>query len=80
MEHHYYVLKELFVLYSNIKKLREKYGLTVNEMADILDIEKESLISLEAYENIDILYDFHIKNLCNYFSISPDNLFKENWL
>lgn len=67
--------KEIAIFCSNVRHLRQSHALTVQEMADICDIEPEDLKKLEQgtlTENITV--DVAIR-LFHYFKISPEQLF-----
>lgn len=67
--------EKIFTLYRNVKFLREQHGLTTARFAKIINMYEEDLILAEACYAVGFFCDYHIKNICDYFSISPDDLF-----
>ena len=60
-------------MYQNLKKLRERNGLTQNFMANLLNIDRSQYGKYEnEYTTIPIK---HLNTLCNYFNVSIDYIF-----
>ena len=63
-----------FILYENIKALRIHNGLSIKEMADVIGIREERLLQVEWCLKAGLLYDIHIRNVCQYFAVPADRL------
>ena len=66
-------------MYRNIKFLREKHGLTLKELAEIMEISEKKLIGAESCADVGYLYDKHLRNICIYFNVSADTLLNEKF-
>ena len=66
-------------LSKNVKFLREKSRLTMDEFAKIIKIDKKYLVKAEAGKAGKYLYDVHLKNICDYFHVRVDDLFEEDF-
>ena len=62
-------------MYKNVKYLREQSGLSTKQFAEMIKISEAKLILSEACEETGCFYDIHIKSICDYFKIKPDDLF-----
>ena len=71
------IKKQIFTMYKNVKFLREKNGLTIAQLAEIIGISEKKLMQAEACTDIGCFYDKHIRNICLYFKVSADTLLKE---
>lgn len=71
------IKETIFTVYRNMNFLRNQHRLTTKQMAMIIDIDEEKLIEAERCENIDCLYDIHIRNICRFFEVRPDDLFEK---
>ena len=60
-------------MYQNLKKLRERHGLTQNFIANLIEIDRSQYGKYEnEYTTIPIK---HLNTLCNYFDVSIDYIF-----
>ena len=63
----------VITMYQNLKKLRERNGLTQNFMANLINIDRSQYGKYEnEYTTIPIK---HLNTLCNYFNVSIDYIF-----
>lgn len=67
--------ENIFILYRNVKYLREKEGLSLREFSKITGISVYRLKRVEQLKEIGILTDIHIRDIALYFHISPQLLF-----
>lgn len=72
------VSEEVFRLYKNVKYLRLKSGLTIEQMADIMKINTERLKAVEYCKKTRLLCDYHIKHVCDYFHVNASELFRKD--
>ena len=71
------VKDSVFVLYRNIKYLREENGLSVKQMASIVNIREKHLALSEKCMTFGYFNDEHIKKLCIFFKVTPNTLFRK---
>ena len=69
------IVEAVFTMYKNAKYLREQHGLSTEEMAKIIEISEKKLIMAEACVETECFYDMHIKNICEYFQVTANDLF-----
>lgn len=66
----------VYTLYRNVKYLRKQHGLTKKELAKIIHISEKKLNLSETCWDTGYFRDYHIKNICEYFNISPNTLYR----
>lgn len=71
-------IEEIYEIHRNVKKLREKHGLTTKQFAKIIDIKEKKLMLSETCTEVNCFYAHHIKNICDRFKIKVDDLFKKD--
>lgn len=69
--------ERIFAMYKKVNLLREQHSLSTKQLAEIIKISETKLILSEACKKTGCFYDIHIKNICDYFNIKPDDLFKK---
>ena len=67
----------IFNLYRNVKFLRERKGLSIKQMAVIINIKEKHLILFENYSDFGYFNDEHIKKACVFFNVTPNDLFRK---
>jgi hypothetical protein len=72
------VQETVFRLYKNVKYLRLKNGLTIEQMADIMKISIGRLKAVEDCKKTRLLCDYHIKHVCDYFHVNANELFRKD--
>ena len=72
------IREQIFIMYRNIKYLREKNGLTTKQLAEILKMREQKLIEAENCFGVGYFHEKQLKNACAYFQISTDELLSEN--
>ena len=70
------IKKQIFIMYKNVKFLREKNELTIKQLAEIIGISEKKLIQAESCTDAGYFYDKHIRNICLYFKVNADILFR----
>lgn len=63
----------------NLRHLRQVYGLTQREMAEILGVSVSTYGKIERCDPSVRTKSGHICRLCDHFQISPDEILEENW-
>ncbi len=69
--------KQEFVLAENIKKLREKKGLSQDRLAKLADVANNTIIKIEQGENRNPTLET-LKKIANALNVSIDELIKGN--
>jgi len=72
------VRDRVFNLYKNVKYLREKNGLSIKQLANIISIKEKHLALSEKCINFGYFSDDHIKKICTFFNVTPNTLFRKN--
>lgn len=70
------IAEKVITLCKNVSYLRKQHGLSTKQLADIIGINEIKLVLSEICEDAGYFRDSHIKNVCDYFKISPDDLFE----
>jgi len=65
-------------MYKSVKYLSEQYGLSIKQFADIIKNSETKLVLSETCTETGCFHDKHIKKICDYFDINPDNLFTKD--